>query len=582
MGTKCTGATRPLPGRVPARAGSDQNVPVTVDQGDVRGHHTTEQARDRDVIDSGWIAALHGRATTWLERQAWYQAAPWQAPRDGQQLRLFGDDETEPRPTPVTTPPWSERSFWLLTAVMVVWAAVFGRLTVLRYERFASFGFDMGIFDQAIWLLSHFEGQFITVRGLDVFGHHGSFAFYLLAPFYWLGAGPNFLNVAQVVTAAAGAVPVYLLARDRLGGPWMAAFLAGAFLLHPALQFLMWEQFHPEAMAITPLLFAYWFSVRERWGWFGATAALAVLWKEDVALGVVVLGLLVAARGHRRLGLTTAGLALGWFLFVAMVLIPAFSVDTFYVSSFFSTLGDSPGEIVWNSVSHPSRVIEPVTAPDARDYLFRMTAPYGFVPLAAPATLAIGIPQTLANLLSVNDFTRRITFHYAALPLAALTLATVEGIRLGTKRRAVRRVLVGIVFGSSLAATVSWGPSPIGDEYRAGWWPLTADSRQDTKEAALAHVPSDAAVSATYQFVPHLSQRRTIYEWPNPFRPANWGVANENYPDPSTAGWVAVDRRLVGDADRALLEGLLAGGEFRVVFDQDDVVVAHRPSAAPG
>jgi uncharacterized membrane protein len=469
----------------------------------------------------------------------------------------------------------------VLAVVAVVWAVVFSALVYLRHDRFASFSFDMGIFDQAIWLLSRFDGQFITVRGLDVFGHHASVGFYLFVPFYWLGAGPHVLNIAQVLVAASGAVPVYLLARYRFSDGWAALALGTAFLLHPALQFMMWEHFHPETIAITPLLFAYWFSVRERWGWFAACAVLAVSFKEDVALAVAVLGVLIALRGHRRTGLLTAGLALGWFFFVTRLLLPAINgTEAFYVN-FFGDLGDSMGEIAWNAVRHPSRIIERLTAPDALDYLYKMTAPFAFMPLAAPLVLLIGVPQTVVNLISVNSFTREITFHYAALPLAGLILATVEGIWLSTRALRLRRILAAAVLATSLAATVGWGLSPIGREYRKGWWPLVEDSRRQVKEAALAMVPDGASVSASYHFVPHLSQRKAIFEYPNPFRPSNWGVRDENYPPPTAAEWLVIDRQILGPTDRELLDRLLTGGEFQPLFDREDVVVARRLPTSP-
>ena len=114
----------------------------------------------------------------------------------------------------------------------------------------------MGIHDQSVWLLAHLRG-FITVRGLQVFGHHATPGYFLFVPFYWLGGGPHLLNITQVCVAALGAVPVFLLAavpdrRARGSAPRSAI----AFLLHPALQFFMSELFHPEVLAITPLLCA--------------------------------------------------------------------------------------------------------------------------------------------------------------------------------------------------------------------------------------------------------------------------------------------------------------------------------------
>ena len=191
-----------------------------------------------------------------------------------------------------------------LGLAIVVWILTFAVLVVRRQDRFWSVDFDMGIYDQAVWLLARGH-DFITVRGLPVFGHHATFGLLLFAPASWLGAGPSFLNVVQVAVLALGAVPLYLLGRSRALGQWAAAALATAFLLHPALQFLGWELFHPEAIAITPLLCAYLCAVRRSWGWFALWAVVAVSFKEDLALAVVVLGLVIALRPRRRRAAST-------------------------------------------------------------------------------------------------------------------------------------------------------------------------------------------------------------------------------------------------------------------------------------
>jgi uncharacterized membrane protein len=465
---------------------------------------------------------------------------------------------------------------WIVLALMVtVWSVVFGVLVWQRHERFGSFGFDLGIFDQAAWLLSRPGRQFITVRGLPVFGHHANFGLYLLAPFYWLGAGPHFLNVFQVVVASAGAIPIFLLARHRLGNEWIALPLALAYLFHPSLQYLMWEHFHPETVAITPLLFAYWFSVKERWRLFAVCAVLAVVWKEDVALALVVLGLIIALRGRVRIGLLTAGLSLAWFLFVIRVLLPHFSGSGIFYVSFFSDLGDSPVEIVHTSLSHPSRLVQRVTAPSAMSYYARLVVPFGFTSVLSPVIAAIGAPQLLVNVVSSADFTRSFTYHYAALPLAGLAVAMVEGIAASSIKPAIRRFLVGVVAASALATTTVWGPSPLGAEYRKGWWAVESP-RNDLKSAALAMIPDGAAVSASHSFVPHLTHRERIYQFPNPFRAWSWGIADRNPPAPTAAEWLVIDRRDLLDDWRRLFDGVLAGGEFRVVSDRDEVVVARR------
>src|SRR2546423_2612517 len=136
------------------------------------------------------------------------------------------------------------------------WAAVFIRLCWLRQDRFGTFGFDLGIYDQGIWLLSRFKDPFVTVRGLELFGHHMNIVLLLFVPFYWLGAGPHFLALAQVSIQAAGVFAVYLLARDLLEDEWLAAGPASVPLLHPTYQFLTLAFFYPGALAGAPHSFS--------------------------------------------------------------------------------------------------------------------------------------------------------------------------------------------------------------------------------------------------------------------------------------------------------------------------------------
>src|SRR4051812_39506613 len=66
--------------------------------------------------------------------------------------------------------PWAP--LLVLAFAVALWVIVFFRVASLRHDRYGTFGFDLGIYDQATWLLAFFHRPFITVRGLDVFGHH--------------------------------------------------------------------------------------------------------------------------------------------------------------------------------------------------------------------------------------------------------------------------------------------------------------------------------------------------------------------------------------------------------------------------
>ena len=104
----------------------------------------------------------------------------------------------------------------VLLVSVVVWCVWFFRLPQLRHERFQTFGFDLGIYDQGVWLLSQLRDPFVTVRGIDLFGHHMNVFLLAIAPLYRLGGGVEVLLAVQVLAQASGAIAVFLLGRDVL------------------------------------------------------------------------------------------------------------------------------------------------------------------------------------------------------------------------------------------------------------------------------------------------------------------------------------------------------------------------------
>ena len=94
--------------------------------------------------------------------------------------------------------------------------------------------------------------------------------------------------------------------------------------------------------------------------------------------------------------------------------------------------------------------------------------------------------------------------------------------------------------------------------------------------AALALVPDDASVTATYQLLPHLAHREQIYDWPNPFVPAYWGNDDcYRLPSPTAIDYVVVDRNAAGVGDAGTVELALAAPGF----NSDATRILHRDGA---
>jgi len=471
----------------------------------------------------------------------------------------------------------------VLIGVLVVWCWVFIRLPKLRFDRHGTFGFDLGIYDQGVWLLSRFKDPFVTIRGLELFGHHANLILLLLVPFYWLGAGPVFLLVVQVLAQASGALALYLLGRDLLKSRWAGVGIATAFCLNPTNQWLTWEFFHPDAVAIGPLLFAYWAARSKRWPVFWISVALALACKEDAALSLVILGLLLVFRGERRRGLLVAAISTAWFFFATRALIPFENgVGPFY-DTFFGTLGSSPTAVVFNSMRHPTETWRLASAGDAKSWYWKMWAPWALTPLLDLRVLAFAAPMIFIDALSSFPYTRNYQLHYSALVLVGSAVASVEAIAWISRRAKsptdARNGLVVVVLVTALLCTISWGASPIARNYHSGMWPLLPDQRGPAKDEAIRRLPSQASVSAIYNLDTHLTHRPKVYEFPVPWCNINWGVNGEHLDNPDLVQWLLVDREAVNSPrDKALLADLLAH-EFRIRFERDDIVLAQRVAA---
>jgi uncharacterized membrane protein len=455
--------------------------------------------------------------------------------------------------------------------------AVFGTLTWRQQSNYGTFGFDMGIYDQGIWLLSRFHAPFDTVRGLNYFGHHVNVITVLFVPFYWLGAGPHFLYLVETLAMAAGAIPIYLLASDLTKDRWVALVPAGAYLLYPSLQWINWWHFHPDALIITPLLFAWWLASRKSWGWYVVAVVAALMAKEDAALAIVVMGVVLLIRGERKWGVRTLASGLIWFLICTRVIIPiANHGKAPFYEEFFPGFGHSMVSIVWTMVRHPSRIYRVAFLADRLKYFRQLLLPVGLMPLAAPLVLAIGAPQTVVNIVSAHSPTHDIRYHYSSVVIAVIFIATVEVFA-----RVVRRgdgwkiAAVALLCVSSVASNREWSPSPIGRQYHSGIWATAQPKHKVINEALKLLKPGDG-VTATYYLVPHVTHRVHVYEFPNPFKVANWGVNGEDPPNERNTDVLFLDTTLNGDQD-PLYQGLVApAGLFVIVFNKDGIVVARR------
>lgn len=472
---------------------------------------------------------------------------------------------------PVVTRRWARAG--LVTAV-VGYVVFFGVATWISHDRFNTSSFDLGIYDQGLWLMSRFKSPFITVMGRHLFGDHTSFILMLLVPLYWVAASAKVLLVVQALVLGISAWPVFLIVRDVLRDERLAVLLSVAFLLQPALGWTNYEQFHPDVFAVPLLLFAFWFMLRRRWVGFSVFVGLAMLVKEDVPLLTFMLGLYVAVRYSRKVGLITSAVSVIYFVFAVYVVLRHFNgVGT--LNAWRIPFG-GPGGLIHTAFTDPLELGRYLVGEGRPRYLWQLMAPLALIPLLAPEVLLISILPMASNLLSTFQYQHSIRYHYGTLILPTLILAAAVGISRFRIER-IRAVLsIAILTAACLGAYAS-GPLPL-SRYN-GLRDAIALPSPASIEKAIEVIPPDAVVASYYRYVPHLTHREGIYEFPNPFRTRNWGVEKEpgrRLPQAATVEYLILPADLGDGVAAAPFDEVRT--EFKTIYSQGGVVVLRRSS----
>jgi hypothetical protein len=315
---------------------------------------------------------------------------------------------------------------------------------------------------------------------------------------------------------------------------------------------------------------------------------LVLACKEDTALPIMALGILLAFRHRHRVGMITVAGAVTWFFLCLEVIVPGANAGLapFYLYQ-YSAFGNSMGQIIWNVLRHPSRVWSLALQHDRLHYYVQLLGPVAGLALLAPATLFLVVPTLLVNVLNNQGYSYEIKYQYSAFVAAGIFLAVIEGIGRyrGHRLRHLRVGMVVILCIFALASNVAWSPSPLdATQYRSGNWNFDASPRVRELEKMVRMVPADAGVAASLDVVPHLSHRDQIYSWPNPWIRSNYGVtAARSHESPASIQYIVLDTTENTPAEESLISKLTKpGGPFHIILRRDQALLATRVRSSSG
>jgi len=402
----------------------------------------------------------------------------------------------------------SARTLWSTAAVV---GTLYLYVALLRHQAFESHGFDLGIFTNAMWNLTHGNGYFSSVKGgINLLADHQSPLFWVLAPLFWLVPRPETLLFAQAYGLAAGGPALFHLGRAHFGREhWAPAALPWLYWCYLPLRNANAFDFHPEVFMLPLFLWAFaGFASGRRWTQvLGAVALLGALAAKESA-GVVLFGIGLAyaltsgAQSARArwtgVALAAAGVAL--FFFDVKVVPRLLGADYDY-TRLYKRFGGGIEDVLIAPIVQPGYFFAQLVSPERLNFLFWTLAPLGFLPLFSWRAALAAVPAYLMLFLSEGEQRVRIVFHYGIEPGAALFWALPLGLAAFAQRFGWQRAGLWMLFWSVAA----FGPSALIRPLEHEQW-LAADVvpcldgelSTAASDALIAHLATRAWISYPY------------------------------------------------------------------------------------
>lgn len=459
---------------------------------------------------------------------------------------------------------------FVLAALVAAHAIHLGSKSLGIHFAFMTSTYDFALYEQGVWLLSRFDSPFVTLMGRHLFGDHSSFVLLLVVPLYWFVGSSGTLFVLQAAAISLAAVPVYAAARAVRLGPWTSVGFGAVYLAHPAVGWTALENFHPDSFLAPFLAVALWAMLAGRFGWYWVAVALALTVKEDVAVVLVPLGLLLVWRGERLRGVVTAALAAVTSLVMLLVVMRSYTGIAFR-NSWRIPFGGLRG-LLSTLFTDPLAVWRHFTEWERLRYLLQMIVPVGAGFVAAPSVALVASGVLFVNVLSTFSYQFDIRYHYSLVAVPPLVVGTAwAASRLSGRAR-------GTVVALALAGALvgAWALGPLPGSRIVAYPVVPTHPVVDAAREIMQVVPPDATLSAFHSLTPHLARREEIYMFPNPFVRRLYGVdvfsGGDRLPAAETVEWVLLPVRL--DAD--LAEVWAAEADAFLEVERNEWWVAYR------
>ncbi len=405
----------------------------------------------------------------------------------------------------------------IVLAVLAVFFFIFYGFFVLLKHNYFFTGYDLAIFDQALWKMSHFQIPSSSIRNVPiVFGDHFYPLISCLTPFYWIWSDPRALLVLQVLILALGIIPLYLICRELKIRNLFIGFLALFYLISPAIFATAILDFHEIVFAPILILGLFYFLLRKNWFFYFLFLFLLVLVKENLTLFIVFFGIfLLFERKLFKIAISTILFGIVSFFVITYLIIPWLSGSSYAYFGMFAGFEEGFFKGILNMFTEPEIFLRAVFGSFDKwwvstFYVLMILPAFIFLPQG----ILLFLPLALEKVLSLHSAVWFMGYHYNLVFLPIQIIVLILALKKISPDSTPKNLKNYFSFGLiifSLIFTFAYN-------YQFSFFFSPRDYSKEIRQAPkkefeelLLMIPDGAPVSASQIFLPHLSHRQNLY-----------------------------------------------------------------------
>ena len=428
----------------------------------------------------------------------------------------------------------------ILALLIIIYIGFFSFLHIVRHDSLHSNYYDLALMDQTVY--NTYRGRILELtnpEGINNFRRmdiHNDIILAFLAPFYFIFSGAQTLVVIQTIVIALGAIPIYLLGKMILKSKPLGLTFAFAYLMYAPLQRAGNFDFHAVLLAVTFLLFMFYFFMRKKYWLSFIFFVLSIFSKEQISLTAGFFAAIMAVSSYKKMdskklffSLLIFVISVAWFFASIWLIAPYFRGGQHFALSRYENLGDGPFDVIKKIFTNPGLYANLIFNYDNLRYLFLLLFPLGFLSLFSPGYLLIALPEFMVNFLSNHPQMRGIDNHYAAIIMPFVFISAIFGVNEILKRKILdSKKIILIIITFTLAMSYYKGLLPYSKDSSLKLF-LTHKSEMDSVKIWENKLRDEnISVSVSESIGAHFSQRIKMYSYSETYKYADYLLIMRN------------------------------------------------------